>query len=95
MEDKSIEELEHKKGILELRLLRLNKEIAKRKAKLKLTHSLLRIIGILLTMLKIVVVLKPSLTEFGIHLRMDSCVTYYFQPLIFNSQLRLPSGAPL
>ena len=35
MEDKSIEELEHKKGILELRLLRLNKEIAKRKAKLR------------------------------------------------------------
>ena len=35
MEDKSIEELEHKKVILELRLLRLNKEIAERKAKLR------------------------------------------------------------
>ena len=35
MEDKSIEELEHEKVILELRLLRLNKEIAERKAKLR------------------------------------------------------------
>ena len=33
MEDKSIEELEHEKVILELCLLRLNKEIAERKAK--------------------------------------------------------------
>ena len=33
MEDKSIEELEHKKVILELRLLRFNNEIAERKAK--------------------------------------------------------------
>ena len=35
MENKSIEELEQEKVILELRLLRLNKEITKRKAKLK------------------------------------------------------------
>ena len=35
MENKSIEELEHEKVILELCLLRLNKEIAKRKAKLR------------------------------------------------------------
>ena len=35
MENKSIEELEQEKVILELRLLRLNKEIAERKAKLK------------------------------------------------------------
>ena len=35
MEEKSIEELEHEKVILELRLLQLNKEIAERKAKLR------------------------------------------------------------
>ena len=35
MENKSIEELQQEKVILELRLLRLNKEIAERKAKLK------------------------------------------------------------
>ena len=35
MEDKSIEELEQERIILELRLLRLNKEIAKRRAKPK------------------------------------------------------------
>ena len=35
MENKSIEELEQEKVILELRLLRLNREIAERKAKLK------------------------------------------------------------
>ena len=35
MENKSIEELKQEKVILELRLLRLNKEIAERKAKLK------------------------------------------------------------
>ena len=46
MEDKSIEELEQERVILELCLLRLNKEIAKRRAKLKSELNLIERSGV-------------------------------------------------